>query len=72
MIRFEVTGTTPLLMKKHSFSAPLNKLAHHFHEIWYFNHEGEQAHLVRVFELYPKNLAGSVVLSIMSYFLKKE
>ncbi len=60
-----------LIMKLHQFSFPLNKFADHFYEKWTFNQQNEYTYLERSFEMFPKNLIGSVLLRFIAYFFKK-
>lgn len=60
-----------LVMKLHRFSSPLNKFASHFHEIWTFNSQNNYTHFERTFELYPKNLSGSILLRFIAFYFKK-
>lgn len=69
VVEFEANKN--LVMKMDTFSKPLNRLASHFVEKWHVEVQGVKTHVERSFELYPKNLAGEVVLRIISLFLKR-
>lgn len=61
-----------LSLRFQDFSPPLSRLAHHFEELWIMvPHSQSETRLERRFYLYPKNLAGRLVLSAMVPFLKQ-
>ncbi len=60
-----------LRLRMDSFSPPLSKLADHFIETWSFSGKGSNTQVARSFELYPKNTAGRIALSMISYFFQK-
>jgi len=60
-----------LVLRMDNFSNPLNLIASHFIEKWQFETERDQTKIERSFELYPLNFWGSIILKIISIFLKK-
>ncbi len=60
-----------LVLRIDNFSSPLNLIGSHFVEQWQFEAEWDKTKVERSFELYPLNFFGSVILKIISMFLKK-
>lgn len=53
------------------FSAPLSRIADHFLERWSFAPEGDRYRVSRGFALYPKNLAGALLLRMVGPLMRR-
>lgn len=59
-----------LRLRMDSFTSPLGKLADHFVESWEFREDGGETRVERSFELYPRNFAGRIILTMISWILR--
>jgi hypothetical protein len=84
--RFEVTSTDGsrhveivaeyvhgelLVLQFEEFSKPLADFATHIVETFRFSRQGNITNLERSFQLFPKNFAGKILLSVISIFLRQ-
>ncbi|MEE9429493.1 MAG: hypothetical protein V3V16_00530 [Melioribacteraceae bacterium] len=60
-----------LVLEFSEFKKPLKNLASHFIETFHFERVGDRTNLVRTFQIFPSNVIGTVLLSVISIFLKK-
>lgn len=63
--------TRRLLLHMYEFSPPVSRLATAFDESWEFELEGDQTHVVRSFDMYPKSALTRPLLWLISFLLKR-
>jgi hypothetical protein len=60
-----------VVMQLGNFSKPLSSMASHFIETWDFEREGNETKVARSFEMHPRSMRASLVLWVISVFLKR-
>lgn len=60
-----------IVMKLHTFTPPLSRLANHFIEEWLFEAEGDTTLVTRKFQMFPRSRLTNPLLWLISLFFRR-